>query len=402
MEMSHSLVPHAVCWKGDPALIWTMVITNAITFLSYLAICATLLYLARCTHRVLARDWAFFVTGFALFIVACGSTHLLDVVTTWIPIFWVDASANILAALLSAYVAVQFFRRVHLLSHGINDYAARLANTEQERARLETSLLSAQKLEDWSRVSAAVSHEIANPLESIQNLLYLIRNTDGTPAEAIAYANTAAAEAERTLTIARSALDFLRQSPSPVPVNLLDAANSVGTLLDRMLRTLQIDLQITTSAVADADPANLIVEARPGEARQVLLNLVRNAAEASPKGGSRICVSLVSKPAAVEVTGADQGSGLDPAILPVLFEFGASTKGAQGNGMGLWSVKHILTRHGGSVYVTSEPGQGTSFVFTWPRSSPEVSPAPARISKPSAPAVSTPSPRAETSTLLPQ
>src|SRR6202795_1520951 len=109
--MSPSLMPHAVCWSQDQRLIWTMVITNGITFLSYFSICVTLFYLARKTQGAIKRDWAFFVIGFALFIVACGSTHLMEVVTTWIPVFWVDAWANIVTAILSGYVAVQFIRR---------------------------------------------------------------------------------------------------------------------------------------------------------------------------------------------------------------------------------------------------------------------------------------------------
>ena len=78
---SVSLMPHAVCWAAAPRLIWTMVVANSITFLSYVSICITLLVLVRKTQRVIARDWAWFVTGFALFIVACGSTHLLEVIT---------------------------------------------------------------------------------------------------------------------------------------------------------------------------------------------------------------------------------------------------------------------------------------------------------------------------------
>ncbi len=52
-----SLVPHAVCWAAAPHLIWTMVVTNFITFLSYVTICLTLLYMVRRTGRVIARDW---------------------------------------------------------------------------------------------------------------------------------------------------------------------------------------------------------------------------------------------------------------------------------------------------------------------------------------------------------
>src|SRR5580704_10112919 len=166
MSSSVSLMPHAVCWAAAPRLVWTMVVTNFITFLSYVTICFTLFFLARRTRRVIARDWVYFLTGFALFIVACGSTHLLEVITTWTPIFWVDAWTNIITAALSAAVAVMLIRRAGAISFGVNDYGRRLANVESENRRMEDSLLSARKLEDWSRMSAVVAHEISNPLEA--------------------------------------------------------------------------------------------------------------------------------------------------------------------------------------------------------------------------------------------
>ena len=148
--MSPSLMPHAVCWRVDPTLIWTMAITNAITFLSYFAICLTLFYLARKTRGAVKRDWAFFLIGFGVFIVACGSTHLMEVITTWIPMFWVDAWTNIITAVFSAYVAVEFGRKAAHLGFGINDYAMRLSNAESEKAKAEESLLAARKLEEFA------------------------------------------------------------------------------------------------------------------------------------------------------------------------------------------------------------------------------------------------------------
>ena len=151
-----------------------MAVTNLVTFLSYLTIASTLIYLVRRTGRILVRDWGYFLVGFALFILACGSTHLLEVITTWTPIFWVDAWTNIITSVLSALVAVMLIQRVTKLAFGINDYADRLSNAENEKMRVEESLLAAQKLEDWSRMSAAVSHEIKNPLQAIQNLQFMI------------------------------------------------------------------------------------------------------------------------------------------------------------------------------------------------------------------------------------
>jgi two-component system sensor histidine kinase DctS len=79
---------------------------------------------------------------------------------------------------------------------------------------------------------------------------------------------------------------------------------------------------------------------------------------------------LTGLPNAVEVVVADQGSGIDPLILSTLFKFGASTKGDHGNGMGLWVVKQLVEKHGGTIDLETVVGQGTRFTIVWPREFP--------------------------------
>lgn len=358
--ISAPLMPHAVCWAASPKLIWTMVVTNAITFLSYLTICLTLLYLARKTGRVIARDWAYFMTGFALFIVACGSTHLLEVITTWVSVFWIDAWTNIITASLSAYVAFMLIRRVKQIAFGINDYADRLSDTELEKQRMQESLLAAQKLDEWSRMSATVSHEIRNPLEAIQNMQYLISNSSDASPEIASLARSTAAEAARLLTISESALSFIRQTKKPEPVDLCAAMNSVTFLLDSLVREKAIHFEVEAAG-------DCVVQAFAGETRQVLLNLVRNSCEAIPGPGGNVSVKFIGHADGVEVIVADEGVGIEAEFLPTLFQFGATTKGEKGNGMGLWTVKHILDRHHATISVKSVRGEGTRFDLWWPR-----------------------------------
>jgi signal transduction histidine kinase len=363
MFSSIPLMPHAVCWRADPNLIWVMVVTNAITFLSYLSICVTLLYLMRRTRQVIARDWGYFIVGFALFIVACGSTHLMDVVTTWLPWFWIDATTCVITALLSAWVSIMLIRRAAAISFSINDYASRIADTENEKQRMLDSLMAAQKLSDWSRMSTLVSHEIANPLEAVQNLLYLIRSSEGVSDEIIQFSQSAAEEADRILTISRSTLSFFRVGKEPETLDLLVATESVRFLLDTSLTRNHVLLRIE----AEGDTT---VEALPGEPRQVLLNLVRNAYEAMPPQGGVVSVKLIGESDTVKIVVQDHGSGIDPIILPQLFQFGVTSKGELGNGMGLWSIKQILQRHGGEIQVQSALGVGTTFTLLWPRTLP--------------------------------
>lgn len=360
MFASIPLMPHAVCWRADPHLIWVMAVTNAITFLSYVSICFTLLFLVRSTRRVLARDWAWFAVGFALFIVACGSTHLMDVITTWVPWFWTGAAVSIATALLSGLVAIMLIKRAATIAFSINDYASRLANTESEKRRMQESLLAANKLADWSRMSTVVAHEISNPLESVQNLLYLIRCSDGVSDEVIRLAQSASDEADRVLTISRATLSFFRAGKEPESTDLRSAAEAVRFLLAASLVRHKITLEVSASG-------NTTIEALPGEARQVLLNLVRNALEAMAPDGGKVCIEFQGKAGGVAIKIADEGTGIDPAILPELFHFGVSTKGEKGNGMGLWAIKQIVERHGGDIHAESNPGRGTTFVLWWPR-----------------------------------
>jgi signal transduction histidine kinase len=284
----------------------------------------------------------------------------MEVVTTWVPWFWLDAWANIVTALLSAYVAVQLIRRVTTIGFSINDYAARLGSTEREKAQMLDSLMAAQKLEDWSRTSTVVAHEIANPLEAIQNLLYLVRTGEGVSDEVVHLAQTAADEADRVLAISRSTLAFFRQGTEPESVDLRAAADSVCVLLETIMHKQDISLKI--ESIGD-----VTVEALPGEPRQALLNLVRNAYEATIRPGADVHVTLTGNEEGVEIVVADQGTGIDPDYLPRLFDFGVTTKGERGNGMGLWAVRHILHKHGGTIRANSQLGEGTTFTLWWPR-----------------------------------
>jgi signal transduction histidine kinase len=360
MTMSPSLMPHAVCWKADQKLIWTMVVTNGITFLSYSSICLTLFYLARKTRRSVPRDWAFFAVGFASFIVACGSTHLLEVITTWKPVFWVDAWTNVITAALSGYVALHLIRRAPELGFGLNDYAKRLANAESEKAQVEDSLLAARKLEEWNRMSAVATHEISNPLTAIQSLLFLIQESPSVATEVAGMARQAEDEVLRIGAITRSTLGFFRQDEKRERVDLRTSAESVRSLLDPVLRERGIQLVVESAG-------DCAVNAYSVETRHVLLNLVRNACEATTRKGAQVKIAIEGRRDDVQVVVEDWGAGIAPAMLRNLFQFGVSTKGDRGNGIGLWAVRRLVVRHGGTVRVDSTLGKGSRFTVCWPR-----------------------------------
>lgn len=357
---SNGLVPHAVCWAASPRLIWTMVIANFVIFLSYASNCGTLLFIAGRTFRAMLRDWVWFVVGFALFIVACGSTHLMDVITTWIPVFWIDAWATIATAIVSAIVAIMLIRRAPSISFAINDYARRLGQTERERQDLRDRLLAARKVEDWSRMSAAITHEISNPLEAIQNVLHLIESDPAVSAETMKLAEMGREEVQRVINISHATLSFHRESRTPERVNLRSVADSVRFLLRGLILDRKIHFEVTSEG-------DLEVEAFPGETRQVVLNLARNACEATTEPGRAVRLHLNGTAQGVQLTVTDEGHGISPERASSLFEFGHSTKGEHGNGMGLWTVRQIVLRHGGTIRLDTSYHEGARFIVWWPK-----------------------------------
>ncbi len=131
-------------------------------------------------------------------------------------------------------------------------------------------------------------------------------------------------------------------------------------LLHPLLRQRGVELVIECAG-------DCTVTAYPMETRQVLLNLARNACEAATKRGAQVRISIEGRTDDVQVVVEDDGVGIDAASLGNLFQFGVSTKGARGNGIGLWTVKKLVSRHGGAIDVESTPGQGSRFTVRWPR-----------------------------------
>ena len=99
-----NFLPHFYCYLGRSGLVWTHVVTDSVIALSYLAISATLVYLARRIRHNIPFQWVFL--AFGLFIVACGATHLMEVVTVWIPVYVLSGGVKSFTAVASLATAV--------------------------------------------------------------------------------------------------------------------------------------------------------------------------------------------------------------------------------------------------------------------------------------------------------
>ena len=223
-----------------------------------------------------------------------------------------------------------------------------------------------ERLAAVGRLSASISHEINNPLEAVMNLVYLIRTHPQLPSELQPSVNLAEEELKRVAGIANHTLTYYRESAQPVPVNLREVVEGVLTLERARLAAASVD--ISTRMLA-RDP---VIVAHPGEMRQILINLVENSIAALPNGGRlqitvRPAFKMALGQSGYRLSVADNGGGISPENLKKLFTPFFSTKGSSGTGLGLWIVRQIVQKHGGTLRVRSRQHEGTIVSLWLPR-----------------------------------
>jgi PAS domain S-box-containing protein len=230
--------------------------------------------------------------------------------------------------------------------------------------KTQEALIANEKLAVAGRLAATIAHEIHNPLDSVSNLLYLLRN-GASEEESFHFMDMAEQELARVTHISRAMLGLYRESKAPVVVDLRELLEEILLLMERRF----IELGATASTNM---PKAICVTAFPAELRQVFTNLITNAAEAASPGG-KVMVSLASQAvgtdgsgqkmqAGATVTIADNGAGIPPEVEPHLFQPFFTTKGERGTGLGLWVSRGIINKHGGSISLksdTSKTAHGT-------------------------------------------
>ena len=243
---------------------------------------------------------------------------------------------------------------------------------ELERRRLEQALFDSEKLAATGRLAASIAHEINNPLEAIQNSLYLLVNKVPRDDPNYKFLDIARKETERMSRILRQMLGFYRPATAMQPVDVNALVEEAEALIAKRLRDRKVRL------AKELDPQLPNVVASADQLKQVILNLVLNGAESMPDGGTITIGTQVYRDAgarhlrsdAIQIQIRDTGSGIAEEHMPHIFEPFFSTKGEKGTGLGLWVSSGIVQSHGGSLQVRSRLGQGTTFSITLPIGGP--------------------------------
>ena len=234
--------------------------------------------------------------------------------------------------------------------------ASAIARDISKQLRSEEALRRSEKLATAGRLTAAIAHEINNPLEAVTNLLYLARRD---PTRSDQHLEMAEREVLRVADIAQQALGFVRDVSDAKPLNVSSTLEEVLQLYAVKITTKKIDM------LKELDE-NCEISGFAGELRQLFSNLIVNAVDAMPPGGRlRLRVSRSQERSGNQRTGvrivcADNGSGIPQADRGRIFEPFFTTKKDSGTGLGLWLSEGIVRKHGGQIRVRSRTQNGRS------------------------------------------
>ncbi len=393
-----SLLPHGYCFTWNPTLLWTHVVSDSLIGAAYVSIPVTLLRLVR-KRTDLPFDWV--VVLFAIFILSCGATHWIEVWTVWHPDYWLAGNVKALTAVASLLTAGTLFRllpKILAIPTVAQLTAARDAlqrEVEQrrcaeealraERADLERRVLErtealsratdaaasaqvaaddANKLKD--RFLAKVSHELRTPLQSTMTWAQLLHRSPDNAKRAAQASDRIMHNVRTQARLIDDLLDISRilSGKLSLQIQTIDAAQVVRKAVD-VVRSASSGREVAIELALPAVGA-VPMQSDPVRLEQVVWNLVNNAVQATPEGGT-VQIDCGVDATALRVEVRDRGRGIDRAELPRIFEPFRQGEdhgnGHRGLGLGLAITRSIVDLFGGELSAESA-GKGLGATFT--------------------------------------
>jgi PAS domain S-box-containing protein len=240
----------------------------------------------------------------------------------------------------------------------------------ESRRELDRQMFQMEKMTALGELVMGLAHEIGNPLAGMKSVVQMLIEEEAADLSHQGYLRRIEAEIDRLSGFLRTFHGYAApQDTNPAPVSLDQALADVllWTRKEAQARGVTIMHEPCRPTLPD-------LWADPNQLKQVLLNLVINAIQATPKGGRVDIGMCFGKPHQEDLDGpvprmrfciSDTGHGIAPEVLPKIFDPFFTTR-ANGSGLGLAVVKKVAVQHGADIHVTSRPGEGTTFELIWP------------------------------------
>lgn len=379
--LSGSYAPHGYCFLWQPELVWTHAVSDLLIAAAYFSIPLALISFVR-KRRDVQFGWMIWL--FAVFILACGTTHVLMAWNLWHGDYGVEAVAKAITAIASVPTAILLWRLIPValllpspgelkaandsLAALVVERDAALAKLRQEvdqRRRAEEALVQAQKIEAVGQLTGGIAHDFNNLLQAVSGNLELIKARLTDTERVNRWLDGAMQGVERGMKLTAQLLAFSRTQKLQVRPLRPDAL--VAGMLDLIERSIGPRVTIETRLQA-GDHAVL------GDATQLelaILNLAINARDAMPDGGNLTLATQVvdigegdvdlAPGRYVELRVVDTGHGMSAEIAARALEPFFTTKGiGRGTGLGLSMAFGVARQAGGTLRLESSPGVGTT------------------------------------------
>jgi signal transduction histidine kinase len=257
-------------------------------------------------------------------------------------------------AIVNAQLYEEIKRWGEELEHKVEERTQELRATQEQ-------LLQSEKLASIGQLAAGVAHEINNPMGVILGFAQGILKTLPEDNPLRKPLTTMEKESLRCKRIVQNLLDFARHSePTPSPTNINELIDSFCDLVEHQTSLQNIKL------VKGYDPALPSIMADPNQLQQVFINIMLNAYQAMPEGGT-LHITTRTVGSELQVIFADTGTGIPPESIQNIFDpFFTTKEVGEGTGLGLSVSYGIVKAHGGDIEVESQVGKGTTFIIKLP------------------------------------
>jgi signal transduction histidine kinase len=388
---SANLAPHGICLLWRPELIYLHVISDALIAIAYFSI-PFVLALFVTKRSDVEFGWVFW--AFAIFILACGATHVFGIWTLFYPDYGLEGIVKALTAIASVATAIgllpllpkalaipspsQLRATNDALQAQIREREAAvsaLQREQEERGRTEDKLRQLQKMEAIGQLTAGIAHDFNNLLTVVTGGLERAKRLAADNAEVRRAIELAQTGASRAAVLTKRLLAFGRQQPlAPKVINVQEP-------LDLTIDTLQRTLGERVRLVPNMARESWSVMADQQELQSAIVNLCLNSRDAMPAGGN-IVISTRNVPHGdrliaqadlapgdyFEIAVSDSGEGMTDAVVERAFDPFFTTKPVgQGSGLGLSQVYGFARQSGGTATIESALGVGTTVRILLPR-----------------------------------